>query len=70
MKNNNTYPWYKNKPSDKVWWKDGESLGEMIFSFDRIHEFNLWTDYPKKLTPDQKQVFDKENPNWKAYFKA
>lgn len=40
------YPWYKNNPSDKIWWKDVDSIGEFIFSFDCIHEFNFFRDYP------------------------
>lgn len=68
MKSKYNYPWYKNNPLDKVWWKDGDSLGEMIFSFDRVHEFNLWTDYPKKVTHEQKSLFDRENPEWKKFF--
>ena len=34
------------------------------FSFDKETVFNLMTDYPDKLTPEQKTIFDKENPYW------
>lgn len=54
--------WYKHEDSDQVWWKyDGESVGGMVFSFDKKAEFNFWQDYPHKLTPEQKAIFDKEN---------
>ncbi|BFQ92363.1 hypothetical protein [Gallibacterium anatis] len=53
--------WYKQEDSDKVWWKDDDRLGGMIFSFDRKQEFNFWQDYPHKLTPEQKAIFDAEN---------
>ena len=43
--------------------------GELKFSFDRETVFNLMTDYPEKLTPEQKEIFDKENPYWKVYLK-
>ena len=33
----------------------------MVFSFDKKVEFNFWTDYPKKLTAEQKAIFDAEN---------
>ena len=38
-------------------------------SVDRKTVFNLMTDYPEKLTPEQKEIFDKENPYWKVYFR-
>lgn len=31
--------------------------------------FNMFADYPKALTPEQKQIFDKENPEWADFFK-
>ena len=63
--------WYKEKPTDKIWWLDNsEKIGEFIFSFDRMQEFNLFADYPYKLTREQKEIFDKENPFWADYFKG
>lgn len=61
--------WYKNKESDKIWWKDTDSVGEWIFSFDKKTEYNMFADYPHNLTPEQKAVFDKENPEWLDFFK-
>lgn len=68
---------YKNRPFDKIWWAvslskvDGEwsvCEGEFLFSFDRKTIYNLYHDYPYKLTPEQKKIFDKENPFWAEYF--
>ena len=60
---------YKNNPSDAVWWvANPEKIGEWLFSFDKKTVFNLFSDYPHKLTPEQKEIFDKENPNWKEFF--
>ncbi|TID29212.1 hypothetical protein JO83_00705 [Avibacterium paragallinarum] len=54
--------WYKLEETDKIWWKDNdEAIGEMVFSFDKEEEFNFWQDYPHKLTPEQKAIFDAEN---------
>lgn len=62
--------WFKNKPNDKVWWLDnGDTVkGEFIFSFDKKTMFNLFSDYPWKLTDKQREIFDKENPFWAEYF--
>lgn len=61
---------YKNNSSDKIWWVDNpEELGVLEFTFDREHIFNLFADYPWKLTPEQKAIFDQENPFWADFFK-
>lgn len=61
--------WYKNNPTDKIWWKDVNKVGIRIFSFDRKTEFNMFRDYPYKLNKEQKELFDEENPYWKEFFK-
>ena len=62
--------WYKNKKSDYIWWKDTpEVFGEWVFSFDKEKEFNMFADYPHNLNPEQKKIFDKENPEWVDFFK-
>lgn len=61
---------YKNNQSDKVWWVDDiGTTGNFLFSFDKKKVFNLFRDYPEKLTAEQKAIFDKENPYWADYFK-
>jgi hypothetical protein len=60
---------YKNNPDDMIWWKETPDVhGEFIFSFDREKEFNLFADYPGKLTEEQKAIFDRENPQWAEFF--
>ena len=62
--------WYKNEETDTIWWKDEPGvIGIWEFSFDKKKTFNLFRDYPYKLTPEQKRVFDKENPYWADFFK-
>ena len=62
--------WYKNNDTDKIWWKDTpDTVGNFIFSFDKKAEYNLFRDYPFKLTKEQKEIFDKENPEWAEFFK-
>lgn len=61
---------YKNNPSDRIWWIDtSESDGKWLFSFDKKQVFNMFADYPHRLTPKQKAIFDKENPFWADFFK-
>ena len=60
--------WYKNERDDKIWWKETESVGEWIFSFNKKKEYNLFRDYPQKLTTEEKEIFDHENPHWKKFF--
>lgn len=63
--------WYKNKPTDLIWWLDTsmKCVGEHIFSFDKKTKFNLFADYPHNLTEQEKEIFDKENPEWADFFK-
>lgn len=62
--------WYKNKKSDQIWWlaNEGITVGEWIFSFDKKKQYNMFADYPEKLSPQEKAIFDKENPEWAKYF--
>lgn len=61
---------YKNEPDDKIWWiEDTDRIGEFMFSFDKKKIFYLFRDYPQALTPEQKELFDKENPFWADFFK-
>ena len=61
---------YKKNKNDKIWWIDNiDTIGEFLFSFDKKTIFNLFADYPHNLTAEQKEIFDKENPYWKDFFK-
>lgn len=59
---------YKNEETDKIWWVETETKGEFLFSFDKKTIFNLFSDYPHKLTKAQVAQFDKENPFWAEFF--
>lgn len=64
------YNFIKNDPDDVIWWIDNpERKGEWLFSFDKKNVFNMFRDYPAKLTKKQKELFDKENPYWADFFK-
>ena len=69
MESNNR-EFYKENETDVIWWVDNpDVLGVWEFSFDRETVFNLFADYPFKLTPEQKEIFDRENPYWANFFK-
>lgn len=60
----------KNKDDDVIWWVDNpDVVGEWLFTFDKKQIFNMFRDYPYKLTQKQKAIFDKENPYWVDFFK-
>ena len=60
---------YKNNPDDQIWWVDNPEIkGEWLFSFDKKTIFNMFADYPEKLTAEQKAIFDEENPYWAEFF--
>lgn len=61
---------YKKNDDDKIWWVDNkEQVGAHLFSFDKKTIFNLFRDYPYKLTSEEKEIFDNENPYWADFFK-
>ena len=60
---------YKHYPNDKIWWVESEHVGEHLFTFDKKRIFNLFADYPWKLSIKEKAIFDKENSEWAEYFK-
>ena len=78
------YEFYKEHSNDMVWKvehyilydknkgsMDGnidKVLGEVLFSFDKKRILNVWTDYPYKLSKEEKEIFDKENPYWAIFF--
>ena len=60
---------YKQNKNDKIWWIDDlDTKGVFLFSFDKKKIFNLFRDYPYKLTKEQIKSFDAENPYWKDFF--
>lgn len=60
---------YKNNPNDRISWVDNSGeIGVWLFTFDGKTFFNLFADYPHKLTPEQIEIFNKENPYWVEFF--
>lgn len=61
--------WYKNKKTDLIWWRENNKLGLWEFSFDKYKVFNMFRDYSHELSGEEKEIFDRENPYWKNFFK-
>lgn len=62
---------YKKNKGDKIFWLDTpEKIGEWLFTFDKVKIYNMFSDYPEKLTMEEKEIFDKENPYWKDFFSS
>lgn len=63
------YKFYKENPHDKIYWVSVyDREGEFLVSFDCKTVFNIFSDYPWRFTPEQKALFDKENPYWANFF--
>ena len=62
--------WYKNEPSNKIWWLDnGDDVkGEFVVSFDKKKTYNMFADYPHNMSKDEVAIFDRENPFWADFF--
>lgn len=60
--------YYHKHEDDICWWKDSRKMYGPIVSFDQVHDLYLFRDYPHEFTPEQKEIFDRENPFWKDFF--
>ena len=63
--------WKKDSPDSLIWWLEEVTEviddDDYIFSFDKKKRYHLFGDYPAKLTPKEKEIFDKEYPFWRRY---
>lgn len=61
---------YKENKDDKVWWLDNEkAIGEFAFTLDKKTFYNLFADYPDKLSVQDWITFCDENEYWMKFFK-
>ncbi|MBQ3720247.1 MAG: hypothetical protein IJM92_15175 [Fibrobacter sp.] len=63
------FEFYKENEGDVIWWVDYiDQCGLHAVSFDKKTILFLFKDYPHNFTPEQKVLFDKENPYWANFF--
>ncbi|WP_455994846.1 DUF7675 family protein [Porphyromonas endodontalis] len=61
---------YRENETDVISWVDNvEAIGERLFTFDGVKIYNLFADYPHNLSKEEKEIFDRENPYWRDFFK-
>lgn len=62
---------YKKQETSRVWWASVPTeLGTHLFSFDKIKFYNLFQDFPYKLTKEEIKIFIEDEPYWADFFKA
>ena len=62
---------HKDKKEHKMWWAEiPDSIGIMAFTFDKKKIYFLFSEYPYKLTKEEVEIFDKENPYWAHFFRS
>lgn len=60
---------YKENDTDVIYWlSTPERTGEWVFTFDKKKFYNLFEDYPNNMTPEEVEIFNKENPYWVDFF--
>ncbi len=64
----NSKRWYKEDEQNQIWWLDNDTVGEWVFSFDKVKEYNLFQDYPKALSDKEIEIFNRECPYWREFF--
>ena len=53
----------------KTWWVDTVNVGEFLFTMDKKRVYNLFRDYPDKLSLEEWIEFTEDNPYWAKFFK-
>ncbi|MBO7495285.1 MAG: hypothetical protein J6T98_01925 [Salinivirgaceae bacterium] len=54
-----------------MWWaKITNSIGTPAITFDKKKIYFVYSDYPYKLTKEEVEIFDRENPYWANFFRS
>ena len=49
--------------------KNVDTFGEHLFTFDKKKIYNLFEDYPQNMSKEEVEIFSKENPYWREFFR-
>lgn len=62
---------HKHNENDKIWWaNDYTQVGVgPYFTFDKKKIYKLHKDYPNNLTKEEKEIFDRENPDYAEFYR-
>ena len=60
----------KSNKKNRVWWNSPIGYdGMQYFSFDKKKLYNLFQDFPRKLTKEEIKIFVEEEPYWANFFR-
>lgn len=60
---------YRHSKNDRVYWTAPiDTIGQICFSFDRKKIYNLFSDFPHRLSKADIDIFCEENPYWASFF--
>lgn len=63
------FSFYKEREKDKIWWVDFPDMdGFFAISFDKKKILFLFGDCPKNFSPEELEIFKKEQPFWANFF--
>lgn len=63
--------WYKDEPWHQIWWLEVlNEKGLWLFSFDKEKIYNLFEDYPDRMSEEEVAIFDREQPFWADFFRS
>ena len=60
---------YKENDKDTIWWVKTDAVGTWEFSFDKKKIYNMFADFPQKMTKEEVKIFIEEQPYWADFFK-
>ncbi|MCD7975123.1 MAG: hypothetical protein LUF25_04985 [Phascolarctobacterium sp.] len=66
------YRFWKRSPENKIWGVseviDSDRMpGRILISFDKKKFYNIYGDYPAKMSEEERKIFEKEYPDWVAW---
>lgn len=77
MKNNNNdfnisdFQIQDDNGGKRIWWaRSLKYIGRHYFTFDKQNFYNLFSDFPYKLTKEEIKIFIEDEPYWADFFES